>query len=326
MTRTWMVLASMGSTLGLVACIAQAPIGHGEPTNDAGSGESADADVHPSLDGAKPEDAASHGDSSSNADASTASGYVEISPNGPQPGAYQLQVVGLFWSGAPAGTPASCQSRTVGACIINRCPVATVASSSAAQSLSAGELTVGSLHIAPEVDSDAGLPVTIGYEGAQGVWPVGQSVHIAASGAAFPAFAGDLIAPSTVTVTEPPGPATPSETNLTGGLSKSGVTLAWTPLPAPNRLVAEVRQAFGNPVSSELTVDCNFDGTLGSASIPAAALSDLSTDPESPTGPLTDLLIATMTAVTAVAGGDLIVLYGSAPGVDFIVPSTGVSP
>jgi hypothetical protein len=220
------------------------------------------------------------------------------------------------------------QTQTVGTCQVTTRPNPSVLQS--VQTVSAGDLIVGSMTLAPS--SDGGT--VGGYEGVgvglADLWPAGQSVHIQATGGVVPAFAGDVVAPPLLTVTTPPGVvggAMGLTAQLTGGLSKSGVALAWTPVPAPIQVVATITQDVPGDSEAGLTINCFFDGTAGSGTMPAAALTDLSTQPAGPTGPVTTLILATATWATVMAGNDPITLTGFYPSAQFDLPlNIGVSP
>ena len=107
--RVW----AYGCAFGLVGCLANVPIGHGDPAvgDEGGTGEDSGSGVKPSGP-----------DASDGGTSVTAAGYVELTPQGPQPSTYELQVSASFWRGGQEGPPAACSTRTVGACVVLTCP------------------------------------------------------------------------------------------------------------------------------------------------------------------------------------------------------------
>jgi hypothetical protein len=298
--------------LGVAGCISNVPIGHGEPSSGDDAGVSEDSASVPPPSG----DASSDG-----SDSVLASGYVELSPEGPQPSSYELLVTAAFARGGPGGEPPGCSTRTVEACVVAFCPTPPPAAAMPV-TVSAGNLEVGALTVSPETDG--------GYEGyseLSGPWPAGELVHVHSTGGVVPAFSTELVVPPALTVTEPPGPPLPALTNLPGKLSKSGVTVGWKPLPSPLQAAVSVVQNWssGTVYFSAVVVDCLFDGTLGTASIPAAALTDLSTAPPGPSGPSTELDMGSWDMVPVTAENAQITVYATAPGMRFAVQEA-VSP
>lgn len=91
----------------------------------------------------------------------------------------------------------------------------------------------------------------------------GDQLTISTSGAMVPPLSGQLVFPVRVTVTS----GTPTV------LHKSGFTATWDPTAGPVT-IGITQYPSGAP---ELRITCAFDGTAGTGTIPAAALSDVLT-------------------------------------------------
>lgn len=91
----------------------------------------------------------------------------------------------------------------------------------------------------------------------------GDQLATSTSGATVPAFSDQLAFPGRVTVTS----GTPTV------LNKSGFTATWDPTTGPVTIGIN-QYPSGAPA---LNITCSFDGTAGTGTIPAAALSDVLT-------------------------------------------------
>ena len=258
-----------------------------------------------------------------------ASGTVEIFPTGSEPGT--LAVMATFQAITDAGA-SPCQSRTAGTCTVTVCPHP-APPPPPVQLLSAGNLIVDSITIAP--GPDAGY--TYGGVGVGPVWAAGQSIHVRATGGAVPAFEGDIVAPPLLTVITPPGILGGNMgLNANFSLSKStAIPLAWTAAAAPTQVLVNIEQAWFGPLTlgqgpsyQGVIINCTFDASVGSGTIPAAALTDLVTGyDQSQGGPSTAMSLSSATQVTLPAGDDTVILFGNNASAQFNIPlSTGVTP
>jgi len=263
-----------------------------------------------------------------------ASGVVEILPVYDPPGMIALTASFARSSGDAGDVDAGpCHTRVIGSnCTATTCTEPTSAPAGSETLVSAGTLTVGAATFSPiPAGSDAGTPG--GYSGTSGVaWPSGQTVHVRATGGVVPAFEGDVVAVPLLTVSTPPGivgTANGLNAELTGGLSKSGVPLAWTPVDGI-QVFATVVQTKAGEYEAEVTVNCTFDAAAGSGTIPAAALTDLSTAPalqDGVMGPDTVLTLSTVSETSVMAGNDPIYISAVCPSAQFNLPlNMGVSP
>jgi len=121
-----------------------------------------------------------------------------------------------------------------------------------------------------------------------------DQLTFSASGATVPAFSGQLVFPSLVTVTS----GTPTVLRL------SGFTATWDATTSP--VVILINQY---PSSAPgLHVSCTFDGAAGTGTVPAAALTDVMTTVS------VSIAIETQTTATVMAGEypvELLVIYAA---------------
>jgi hypothetical protein len=242
------------------------------------------------------------------------SGFITLAPSGP-PGAtpdqIQTEVVAVF-RGPEAAS--GCAQRNDGPCVVTTCPVPYVPPTPGSE-LSVGQLAIGAILLEP--NTDGSYPFTV-----QGVWPAGKPVHVAATGGQIPAFTADLIAPSALALTTPPGAVTGSRAPLAHPLSKGAdLPLAWTPVAQTT--VASVSQSYasGGSAAAAVTVECSFDGASGTGTIPASALTDLSVVAPANGGPATELVVEATGRVMLMAGPYPIVVAGSGEGATLDISS-----
>ncbi len=186
------------------------------------------------------------------------------------------------------GIGSACASRAVGACSVFRCAPA-AGGGQVLSNLNAGTITVtgGSQQAVLVPASDN----TYSYSGLVS-FSTGATVGFAATGADVAAWNANVTFPSPITVTNPSGNrlVVDHTTDLamawTGGSSKVLVTVQEG---VPDRLVE---------------VTCLFDGASGTATIPAAALSDLEPSTTLGSGDAQgDVSIYSVAAVELSAGG-----------------------
>jgi hypothetical protein len=105
------------------------------------------------------------------------------------------------------------------------------------------------------------------------VFQRGQTLAISAVGKAVPAWQTSLMMPSTVFVLQSPSPA---RIDLTWVLrKKQDLALAWAPLASGSSVRVELSQDLGT--SQGMLIECSFDGSQGTGTVPSSVLSQLQT-------------------------------------------------
>ena len=158
-------------------------------------------------------------------------------------------------------TSSSCSMRKVGSCDVTRCDLVNGTSPSFTN-LGAGAVSVtgGSSPMTVTPASDG----SYSFSGALATFTAGSDVTMSASGDAIAAFSTHVTFPASITVTNPgaSGPVIDHTKDL---------ALAWTGGGSSQVLVNITETVLDRAV----IIQCVFDAAGGSATVPAAALSDL---------------------------------------------------
>ncbi len=177
--------------------------------------------------------------------------------------------------------------------------------------LSAGDITVtdngtpyGSLQFGGQSYPGIGSPSNPGDKRS---WAPGDTLQIAAAGAAVPAFSGSIVAPAAL------AGVSPSPTAATVSLSTDW-TVLWTPSPAaPSKVLVEV---FAQESGDSALIKCVVDDSVGTVTVPASLLGRFQ-----PVG-ATSLVVAraVRSIVGAGSGGVELVAYSTLEGNAMLVP------
>jgi hypothetical protein len=213
-------------------------------------------------DGGFPTDAAT-GDSGGPA----YSGYVEAISYAYTSGGQPIRG-GSFGAGFVRAFPgSSCTTQHMGACDIHACT--TYLDAGAISYASAGDITLTGGTQSITVSPDATGAYTF-KNVMTTLWSGGETLTMRASGAEIPAFSGDVIAPTSATITVPAPPAMGQPLVIDRGLP---FPISWNGA-AGSTIFVQLGRA--STTTQSVSVQCAFDGAAGAASIPSAALQTVS--------------------------------------------------
>jgi hypothetical protein len=154
-------------------------------------------------------------------------------------------------------TGGSCTQRTVGPCSVARCDYNGGAPRTT--NLSAGAITItggmpGTITFSPLSDGSYDYSGTYSFA-------AGETLDVSAAGGTVPAFTASVTFPTAITVTAP----------TTGTIDRSqDLAIAWTGGDAS--VLAKIQEGTSD---RGVLIQCVFDASAGSGTIPAGALSDL---------------------------------------------------
>ena len=158
-----------------------------------------------------------------------------------------------FHAGAAMDTHCTLQ-QTFGSCVVRTC------GSRSAGTTSAGAITVTGGRQAITLMPASGGGYTAFQDSSVGIFDGGESLHVMAAGAAVPAFSGNIVAPSQVTMTAPA-----SQTGSITLARSAGLSLAWSGTSSGN---VDITLAG----ASGPQVFCSFPASGGSGAISSSAL------------------------------------------------------
>jgi hypothetical protein len=181
----------------------------------------------------------------------------------------RASIAAAFWDEELAGAGVRCLQRAVGVCTVRACApggTSTRAPSSGALSLDIGGAP---LTLSVHVDGSYANPA-----GTVAAWMPSTPIRFASSGAEVPAFDVTLAAPPPLRVLEPDPRGT-----VVAIVRAAGWSARWEPGEGAVRVAVRQENAAGaTALQGGVAVDCFFDRAAGFASVPAAALSDLSSE------------------------------------------------
>ena len=199
---------------------------------------------------------------------------------------------------------ANCQHRTAGECVLYTCAGTTFVQPNA------GDLNItgGTQAVALSARTDGSYKP---YDATSMVtFAAGQKLAVNAAGGMVPAFRTELTPPNaTFSLTTPDG----SRQNIVFNLNRTAdYQVAWTPLSAGTRVHAEINQNTDS--NRGLIIDCDFDGSTGTGTIPASLLGDLQLTSSSTLTPVGTFTIGPSTSMSLKSGGYDIAVFGMANG------------
>jgi len=176
----------------------------------------------------------------------------------------QSMALALFFD--PHNASAVCTRSLAGACVTYRCGSLTGLPS-------AGNITIkgGGEEVVLQPSQGGSYPE---YRNTAAlVFQRGQILATSAVGKEVPAWQTPVTMPSYVFTLQTPSPA---RIDLTWVLrKKQDLALTWTPLPTDSSVRVELSQDLGT--SQGTLVECTFDGSTGTGTVPSSVLSQLQT-------------------------------------------------
>lgn len=260
MKHTLMCLAAL-LPLTLFACSSS--------TNDTGNASSSSSGSSGSSSGSS---GSSSGSSGSSGTSSGSSGTVTTEYMGVIAVAEKGVVATFYKTVTPTNT--SCATK-MGDCTLYNCPIDPNAPD--VPNFSAGDITItgGSLTAALVLQGGAD-GTSYGKQLDAPAFTSGQTLMISAAGGDVTAFSGNVSpTPADITITQPAGTSVGGSQEFEYGTidGTADLTVAWTGGTAGSKL--EFNIANVDDDSKSLEIICDFDASLGTATIPAALMGGL---------------------------------------------------
>jgi hypothetical protein len=239
----------------------------------------------------------------------TKGGTVNLGATLLAPGMYSNSVTGTFFATLSAGATSPCTTEVMGACTVSQCDFSGGTGGAPATPAleAAGTLTV----------TGAAVPISITGPGMAGNYMLTtpnlpanmplfagtEMLTISASGAAAPAFSGQLAAPAAIKISQPKNGAFSISTS-------QDFALAWTGGTAGKAFFSiSATKVSGAMISNTANIACNFAASSGTGTVPVAALQKL-TSVQSPT--IVSFTASAISSTNFIVDGSSIVLQALA--------------
>jgi hypothetical protein len=172
------------------------------------------------------------------------------------------------FSGATAAT---LTTSTFGSCVLTNITKAGVVGTPSTRSAGTINVTGGNKALALTVSGTAYTAIT---DSANSLWSGGEPISVVAAGADVPAFSIQIVAPSEVVMTAPAPPAAGQSLSIS---TNSDMQLTWSGGASGAKVHARLSLNVFTPTLYSQSLDCYYDATSGSGTIPTTALKALKT-------------------------------------------------